>query len=167
MGWKRFFLQNYWRHSVSYPFINKRPSFSSCFKLYLHFVLNKLYFYFSKNILISQMNFCLKFEATNNLSFFLLQVTWVRRRDRQLLTVGATTHSVDLRFMIRPSNTDWTLLIHKVTLDDAGLYECQVIKCFFYLKQIKMFFKKASYINNQSNKKIRNHTDLYKYILCK
>lgn len=53
-------------------------------------------------------------------------VTWVRRRDRQLLTVGATTHSVDLRFMIRPSNTDWTLLIHKVTLDDAGLYECQV-----------------------------------------
>lgn len=51
-------------------------------------------------------------------------VTWVRRRDRQLLTVGMNTHSVDNRFMIRTS--DWSLLIRHVNLEDAGLYECQV-----------------------------------------
>ncbi|XP_015514791.1 igLON family member 5 [Neodiprion lecontei] len=53
-------------------------------------------------------------------------VTWLRRRDRQLLTVGTATHSVDSRFMVRPSTSDWTLLIRGVTLQDAGLYECQV-----------------------------------------
>lgn len=58
---------------------------------------------------------------------YLLQVTWVRRRDRQLLTVGTATHSVDNRFMIRVSSSDWALVIRRVTLDDAGLYECQVI----------------------------------------
>ncbi|XP_008558140.1 neural cell adhesion molecule 2 [Microplitis demolitor] len=53
-------------------------------------------------------------------------VTWVRRRDRQLLTVGTATHSVDNRFMIRVSSSDWALVIRRVTLDDAGLYECQI-----------------------------------------
>ncbi|XP_048515984.1 neural cell adhesion molecule 2-like isoform X3 [Athalia rosae] len=53
-------------------------------------------------------------------------VTWVRRKDRQLLTVGAATHSVETRFMVKPSTSDWTLLIRGVTLQDAGLYECQV-----------------------------------------
>ncbi|XP_012264064.1 neural cell adhesion molecule 2-like [Athalia rosae] len=53
-------------------------------------------------------------------------VTWIRRKDRQLLTVGAATHSVDTRFVIRPSTSDWALLIRGVTLQDAGVYECQV-----------------------------------------
>ncbi|XP_046430815.1 limbic system-associated membrane protein isoform X2 [Neodiprion pinetum] len=53
-------------------------------------------------------------------------VTWIRRRDRQLLTVGAATHSVDSRFVIRPSSSDWALLIRGVTFQDAGVYECQV-----------------------------------------
>lgn len=61
------------------------------------------------------------------LLLLLLQVTWVRRRDRQLLTVGTATHSVDTRFMIRVSSADWALVIRHVTLDDAGLYECQVL----------------------------------------
>ncbi|XP_014215895.1 kin of IRRE-like protein 1 [Copidosoma floridanum] len=54
-------------------------------------------------------------------------VTWVRRRDRQLLTVGQDTHSVDKRFMVHKHvNSEWSLLIQKVTHEDAGLYECQV-----------------------------------------
>ncbi|KAK0084141.1 hypothetical protein PV325_007534 [Microctonus aethiopoides] len=53
-------------------------------------------------------------------------VTWVRRRDRQLLTVGSDTHSMDQRFVVRPSATDWTLNIKNVKHEDAGLYECQV-----------------------------------------
>ncbi|TGZ48495.1 zwei Ig domain protein zig-8 isoform X3 [Temnothorax longispinosus] len=53
-------------------------------------------------------------------------ITWVRRRDRQLLTVGTSTHSIDKRFVVRHSSTDWQLTIRTVTLDDAGIYECQV-----------------------------------------
>ncbi|XP_012221566.1 neural cell adhesion molecule 1-like [Linepithema humile] len=53
-------------------------------------------------------------------------ITWVRRRDRQLLTVGTTTHSVDNRFVVRHSSTDWQLTIRSVTAEDAGIYECQV-----------------------------------------
>ncbi|KAJ8667041.1 hypothetical protein QAD02_008703 [Eretmocerus hayati] len=53
-------------------------------------------------------------------------VTWIRRKDRQLLTVGQNTHSVDKRFMIKHVNSDWSLLINKVTHEDAGLYECQI-----------------------------------------
>ncbi|XP_034951469.1 zwei Ig domain protein zig-8-like [Chelonus insularis] len=53
-------------------------------------------------------------------------VTWVRRRDRQLLTVGSETHSMDSRFVVRPSAIDWTLTIRNVKYEDAGLYECQI-----------------------------------------
>ncbi|XP_015593683.1 neural cell adhesion molecule 2 [Cephus cinctus] len=53
-------------------------------------------------------------------------VTWIRRKDRQLLTVGSTTHSPDARFVVRPSSSDWSLLIKKVKKQDAGLYECQI-----------------------------------------
>ncbi|XP_011874165.1 PREDICTED: limbic system-associated membrane protein-like isoform X2 [Vollenhovia emeryi] len=53
-------------------------------------------------------------------------ITWVRRRDRQLLTVGTSTHSIDKRFVVRHTSTDWQLTIRTVTLDDAGIYECQV-----------------------------------------
>ncbi|KZC13449.1 Neuronal growth regulator 1, partial [Dufourea novaeangliae] len=53
-------------------------------------------------------------------------VTWIRRRDRQLLTVGRDTHSVDTRFMVVTNSPDWTLKIKNVKQDDAGLYECQI-----------------------------------------
>lgn len=55
---------------------------------------------------------------------FTFQVTWIRRKDRQLLTVGWGTHSIDQRFVVVP---DWSLLIKNVKHEDAGLYECQVI----------------------------------------
>ncbi|XP_076238512.1 neural cell adhesion molecule 2 [Calliopsis andreniformis] len=53
-------------------------------------------------------------------------ITWVRRRDRQLLTVGTSTHSIDNRFVVMHSSTDWSLQIRAVTLQDAGIYECQI-----------------------------------------
>ncbi|XP_076682595.1 limbic system-associated membrane protein [Andrena cerasifolii] len=53
-------------------------------------------------------------------------VTWIRRKDRQLLTVGRSTHSIDTRFMVVSNSPDWTLLIKNVKHDDAGLYECQI-----------------------------------------
>ncbi|XP_076682738.1 igLON family member 5 [Andrena cerasifolii] len=53
-------------------------------------------------------------------------ITWVKRRDRQLLTVGTSTHSIDNRFVVMHSSTDWALQIRAVTVQDAGIYECQV-----------------------------------------
>lgn len=58
----------------------------------------------------------------------MFQVTWIRRKDRQLLTVGRSTHSIDTRFMVVSNSPDWTLLIKNVKHDDAGLYECQVTR---------------------------------------
>ncbi|GAB1863755.1 Tyrosine-protein kinase-like 7 [Camponotus japonicus] len=52
-------------------------------------------------------------------------VTWIRRKDRQLLTVGRDTHSIDTRFVVLNS-PDWSLLIKNVKQEDAGLYECQI-----------------------------------------
>ncbi|KYM80794.1 Hemicentin-2 [Atta colombica] len=53
------------------------------------------------------------------------QVTWIRRKDRQLLTVGRSTHSIDTRFVVS-NGPGWNLLIKNVNHEDAGLYECQI-----------------------------------------
>ncbi|KAG5319028.1 OBSCN protein, partial [Pseudoatta argentina] len=52
-------------------------------------------------------------------------VTWIRRKDRQLLTVGRSTHSIDMRFVVS-NGPGWNLLIKNVNHEDAGLYECQI-----------------------------------------
>ncbi|KAL2731929.1 zwei Ig domain protein zig-8-like, partial [Vespula squamosa] len=56
----------------------------------------------------------------------LQTITWLRRKDRQLLTLGTNRHSVDTRFAVRHTNTDWALQIQMVNLGDEGIYECQV-----------------------------------------
>ncbi|XP_063844734.1 uncharacterized protein LOC135091220 [Scylla paramamosain] len=53
-------------------------------------------------------------------------VSWIRKRDYQLLTVGLHTHSSDDRFSINYVHWDWQLHIRYVQPRDAGLYECQV-----------------------------------------
>ncbi|XP_042212066.1 uncharacterized protein LOC121859337 [Homarus americanus] len=53
-------------------------------------------------------------------------VSWVRKRDYQLLTVGLHTHSSDDRFSINYVHWDWQLHIRYVQPRDAGVYECQV-----------------------------------------
>ncbi|XP_028050982.2 neural cell adhesion molecule 2 isoform X2 [Monomorium pharaonis] len=53
-------------------------------------------------------------------------VTWIRRKDRQLLTVGRSTHSIDTRFVVESLSPGWNLLIKNVKHEDAGLYECQI-----------------------------------------
>ncbi|EZA57127.1 hypothetical protein X777_01733 [Ooceraea biroi] len=61
----------------------------------------------------------------------MFQVTWIRqghaknRKDRQLLTVGRSTHSKDTRFVV-VNSPDWNLMIKSVKHEDAGLYECQI-----------------------------------------
>ncbi|XP_053677009.1 uncharacterized protein LOC128727157 [Anopheles nili] len=55
-------------------------------------------------------------------------VSWIRRKDYHLLTIGVTTYSSDERFNIIHSEDaeEWPLQIKYVQLRDAGLYECQV-----------------------------------------
>ncbi|XP_054278191.1 junctional adhesion molecule B-like [Macrosteles quadrilineatus] len=55
-------------------------------------------------------------------------VSWIRRKDFQLLTVGLATYSSDDRFMVEHARhlQNWGLQIHKVQKSDAGMYECQV-----------------------------------------
>ncbi|XP_022920013.1 limbic system-associated membrane protein isoform X2 [Onthophagus taurus] len=55
-------------------------------------------------------------------------VSWIRRKDYHLLTVGLTTYSSDERFQAihLQHSEDWTLQIKYVQARDAGVYECQV-----------------------------------------
>ncbi|XP_077287796.1 uncharacterized protein LOC143912392 [Arctopsyche grandis] len=55
-------------------------------------------------------------------------VSWIRRKDRHLITVGFTTYNADQRYQIIhiEHSEDWTLQIRFVQRRDAGLYECQV-----------------------------------------
>ncbi|XP_026481535.1 lachesin-like [Ctenocephalides felis] len=55
-------------------------------------------------------------------------VSWIRRKDYHLLTVGLTTYSSDERFSAihLQHSEDWTLQIKFVQARDAGIYECQV-----------------------------------------
>lgn len=55
-------------------------------------------------------------------------VTWIRRKDLHVLTVGLDTYVQDPRFQaihLERSN-DWALQIRYAQLNDQGLYECQV-----------------------------------------
>ncbi|XP_067143572.1 peroxidasin homolog [Centruroides vittatus] len=55
-------------------------------------------------------------------------VSWIRRKDFHVLTVGLETYTTDARFQaIHMERTnDWSLQIRYPQLNDAGLYECQV-----------------------------------------
>ncbi|GAB6018937.1 hypothetical protein CHUAL_000585 [Chamberlinius hualienensis] len=55
-------------------------------------------------------------------------VSWVRRRDFHILTVGLYTYTSDQRFQVlhKDESEDWTLQIKYTQSRDAGVYECQV-----------------------------------------
>lgn len=55
-------------------------------------------------------------------------VSWIRRRDYHLLTVGTQAYSSDDRFQVRyiKQENDWQLHIRYVQRRDDGVYECQV-----------------------------------------
>lgn len=57
-------------------------------------------------------------------------VFWIRNSDLQILTAGLFTFTTDTRFKVNYENsiddTDWSLMITNVKLEDAGQYECQI-----------------------------------------
>ncbi|XP_031621543.1 uncharacterized protein LOC116339666 [Contarinia nasturtii] len=55
-------------------------------------------------------------------------VSWIRKRDLHILTVGILTYSSDQRFqaMHQEGSDEWTLKITSPQPRDSGTYECQV-----------------------------------------
>ncbi|XP_076045848.1 zwei Ig domain protein zig-8-like [Oratosquilla oratoria] len=56
-----------------------------------------------------------------------MRVSWVRRRDTQLLAVGEKIYTTDSRFFVTHSRhvQVWFLHVLNVTKEDEGEYECQ------------------------------------------
>lgn len=59
---------------------------------------------------------------------FSFQVTWLRKRDLHILTVGILTYTNDQRFqsLHTEGSDEWTLRITTPQPRDSGTYECQV-----------------------------------------
>ncbi|XP_043203691.1 protein amalgam-like [Amphibalanus amphitrite] len=55
-------------------------------------------------------------------------VSWVRKRDLHILTVGMFPYTTDTRFKALHSDgtQEWTLKVLGATIADSGVYECQV-----------------------------------------
>ncbi|XP_037074491.1 uncharacterized protein LOC119095744 [Pollicipes pollicipes] len=56
------------------------------------------------------------------------QVSWVRKRDLKILTVGKFTYTSDHRFTAvhATGSEEWVLKITSPRREDSGVYECQV-----------------------------------------
>ncbi|XP_042880051.1 lachesin-like [Penaeus japonicus] len=71
-------------------------------------------------------------------------VTWLKRDDDQLLTVGQVLYAAETRYSAAPSRhtNAWELWVKDVQLSDAGQYECQLttyppVTFFFTLKVLQ------------------------------
>ncbi|XP_015033853.2 uncharacterized protein LOC6642569 [Drosophila willistoni] len=55
-------------------------------------------------------------------------VSWIRKRDLHILTVGTATYTSDKRFQVTESkdSREWTLHVKAPQARDSGIYECQV-----------------------------------------
>ncbi|XP_023159199.1 hemicentin-2 [Ceratitis capitata] len=55
-------------------------------------------------------------------------VSWIRKRDLHILTIGIMTYTNDQRFLARhiDNSDEWVLKVVSVQPRDAGIYECQV-----------------------------------------
>lgn len=56
------------------------------------------------------------------------QVSWIRKRDLHILTVGILTYTNDQRYqsLHADGSDEWTLRITSPQPRDSGIYECQV-----------------------------------------
>ena len=55
-------------------------------------------------------------------------VSWIRKRDLHILTIGIMTYTNDQRFQAEhpEGSNDWQLKVSYVQEKDSGIYECQV-----------------------------------------
>ena len=67
-------------------------------------------------------------EVKHLLDVLYRQVSWIRRRDWHIMSVGDTVYTTDDRVLVnhREDSTDWILQFKFVRERDEGIYECQV-----------------------------------------
>lgn len=77
-------------------------------------------------------------------------VSWIRKRDLHILTIGIMTYTNDQRFLARhiDNSDEWVLKIVSVQPRDAGVYECQVsvepkISQAYKLMVVSKYFQKT------------------------
>ncbi len=60
--------------------------------------------------------------------FSLLQVSWIRKPDLHILTMGTVVYTTDRRIAAEyiKDSGGWILRIAKAQVDDSGVYECQI-----------------------------------------
>jgi hypothetical protein len=81
---------------------------------------------------------------------YILQVSWIRRRDWHILSAGTKVFTKDARFqLLHPggSSSEWTLVVKFLQQRDEGTYVCQVslavcIFCLFEEQSIFILFKR-------------------------
>lgn len=56
------------------------------------------------------------------------QVSWIRKRDLHILTIGIITYTNDQRYQAlhTDGSDEWILRIRSAQMRDSGTYECQV-----------------------------------------
>ena len=59
---------------------------------------------------------------------YVLQVSWIRRRDWHILSSGNTAFTKDARFQLHHihNSQEWTLMVKYLQVRDEGTYVCQV-----------------------------------------
>lgn len=57
-----------------------------------------------------------------------MQVSWIRKRDLHILTVGILTYTNDQRFQSihTEGSEEWILKVTSPQIRDNGIYECQI-----------------------------------------
>ncbi|KOB78379.1 putative defective proboscis extension response [Operophtera brumata] len=63
-------------------------------------------------------------------------VSWIRKRDLHILTVGVHTYSSDARFaaLHADGSDEWTLRVAPAQPRDSGAYECQFYESSYMLE---------------------------------
>lgn len=59
---------------------------------------------------------------------FVFQVSWIRKADIHILTMGKIVYTTDKRFSIEHSRAsdNWILKLRNAQVEDSGIYECQI-----------------------------------------
>ena len=76
------------------------------------------------------------------LRYSLIQVSWIRRSDLKILTIGLILYTKDNRFcpIHDPTSNVWILKLTQAQVEDSGDYECQVSYHEDVEKKLKMSF---------------------------
>ncbi|KAK8386221.1 hypothetical protein O3P69_010728 [Scylla paramamosain] len=91
-----------------------------------------------------------RFTACTPTLLALPPVSWIRRRDLHILTVGTYTYTTDQRFEVvhAAASRDWILKLRYAQERDSGLYDCQVSRrpVLTYSVRLSVYAPRASIV---------------------